>query len=98
MRGREGMNSSTRTRRVRANASVLSPSNFTMDIVVRPSHERPSGHCLTVHLSVRPSDIVPVTTLGQVPHFSNPYPLASSPLLLNVLVFSQLFLIGSSTH
>jgi hypothetical protein len=33
--------------------SVLPPSNFITDAIVRPSHGRPCGHCLTVHPSVR---------------------------------------------
>jgi hypothetical protein len=41
-------------RGVRADTSVLSPSNFITDATVRPSHGRPSGHHLTVSLSVRP--------------------------------------------
>jgi hypothetical protein len=44
---------------VRSNASILSPGNFITDAIVRPSHERLSGHRLTIH----PSVIVHVTTL-----------------------------------
>jgi hypothetical protein len=41
---------------VRADASVLSPGYFITDAIVRPSHGRPSGHCLIVRPSIRPSD------------------------------------------
>jgi hypothetical protein len=40
------------------------PSNFKKDSTVHPSHGRPCGHRLTVRLTVRPSVIVRVTTLG----------------------------------
>jgi hypothetical protein len=43
----------------RADATVLSPGNFITDATVCPSHGRLSGHRSTV----RPSVIVPVTTL-----------------------------------
>jgi hypothetical protein len=41
--------------RVRTDASVLYPGNFITDATVRRSHGRPSGHHLSVYLSVRPS-------------------------------------------
>jgi hypothetical protein len=44
----QGEREGTGGRRVRADASVLSPGNFIMDATVRPSHGRPSGHRLTV--------------------------------------------------
>jgi hypothetical protein len=52
---------------VSADASVLPSGNFITDATVRLSHRRLSGHRLTVHLSVRPSSIVRVTTLFITP-------------------------------
>jgi hypothetical protein len=53
--------------RVRADAPCFTPCNFKKDATVRPSHERPRGHCPIVRPSVRPSvppsENVRVTTL-----------------------------------
>jgi hypothetical protein len=40
---------------IRADASVLPPSNFITDATVRPSHGRPCGHRPIVRPSVCPS-------------------------------------------
>jgi hypothetical protein len=51
---------SVRTHRpVRPDTSVLSPSNYITDAIVRPSYRRP-----IVRPSVRPSTMVYVTTTG----------------------------------